>query len=44
MANSGFKIIKIPRLMLSLATVQEMLVGISYAQAEDSASAQNIPL
>jgi hypothetical protein len=30
MVNSGFKFIKIPRLMLSPATVPEMLVGISY--------------
>jgi hypothetical protein len=30
MVNSGFKFIKIPRLMLSSATVPEMLVGISY--------------
>jgi hypothetical protein len=30
MANSRFKFIKIPRVMLSMVTTLEMLVGISY--------------
>ena len=41
MANLRFKYIKIPRLMLFSAMAPEMLVGISYAQVEDSASVQN---
>jgi hypothetical protein len=44
MINLGFKFIKIPWLLFSPTMALEMLIGISYAQVEYSASAQNIPL
>jgi hypothetical protein len=40
MANLRFEFIKIPRLVLSTATVPEIFVGISYNHVENSTSTQ----